>query len=209
MFLSVFNYSSNPLTQICEIVQLTRWAHRKFPQHFLPSSIWKAIWVFIQHFPISGIISRYRELEFPISGNQFPISGNDRFPDIGKWFSDIGNWFSDIGKCAWFPNIRKSIPDIGKSIRIPDIRKSTPDRNRSLRHPATPPYHTAPYQQRPPAIPAPSACGDRHYDFSKAISATCTTNNNHTTDDFAQNNMRNLWCWINVLNDINKNWALR
>ena len=59
--------------------------------------VWKAIWVFIQHFPISGIISRYRELEFPISGKQFLISGNDRFPDIGKWFSDIGNWFSDIG----------------------------------------------------------------------------------------------------------------
>ena len=38
MLLSVFTYSSNPLTQICEIVQLTRWAHRKFPQHFLPSS---------------------------------------------------------------------------------------------------------------------------------------------------------------------------
>ena len=38
MFLSVFTYSSNPLTQICEIVQLTRWAHRKFPQNFLPSS---------------------------------------------------------------------------------------------------------------------------------------------------------------------------
>ena len=30
MFLSVFTYSSNPLTQICEIVQLTMWAHRKF-----------------------------------------------------------------------------------------------------------------------------------------------------------------------------------
>ena len=132
---------------------------------------------FIQHFPISGIISRYRELEFPISGNQFPISGNDRFSDIGKWFSDIGNWFSDIGKCAWFP-------DIGKS--IPDIRKSPPDRSRSLRHPATPPYHTAPYQQRPPAIPVPSACGlirAHLYDFSKSISAT---NNNHTTDDFAK-----------------------
>ena len=38
MFLSVFTYSSNPLTQNCEIVQLTKWAHRKFPQHFLPSS---------------------------------------------------------------------------------------------------------------------------------------------------------------------------
>ena len=36
MFLSVFTYSSNPLTQICEIVQLTRWAHRKFPQQFFP-----------------------------------------------------------------------------------------------------------------------------------------------------------------------------
>ena len=110
------------------------------------NSVWKAIWVFIQHFSISEIISRYREFEFPISGNQFPISGNNQFPDIGKWFSDIGNRFSDIGKCVWFP-------DIGKS--IPDIRKSPPDRSRSLRHPATPPYH-APYQQRPPAIPAPS-----------------------------------------------------
>ena len=108
--------------------------------------LWKAIWVFIQHFPISGIISRYREFEFPISGNQFPISGNNQFPDIGKWFSDIGNWFSDIGKCVWFP-------DIGKS--IPDIQKSPPYRSRSLRHPATPPYH-APYQQWPPAIPASS-----------------------------------------------------
>ena len=38
IFLSVFTYSSNPLTQICEIVQSTRWAHSKFPQHFLPSS---------------------------------------------------------------------------------------------------------------------------------------------------------------------------
>ena len=121
--------------------------------------LWKAIWVFIQHFPISGIISRYREFEFPISGNRFPISGNGRFHDIGKWFSDIGNWFSDIGKCAWFP-------DIGKS--IPNIRKSPPDRSRSPRHPATPPYHTAPCQQRPPVIPAPSACGHRHYDFSKS-----------------------------------------
>ena len=38
MILSVFTYSSNPLTQICEKIQLTRWAHRKFPQHFLPLS---------------------------------------------------------------------------------------------------------------------------------------------------------------------------
>ena len=38
MFLSVFTYSSNPLTQISEIVQLTRWAHSKFPPHFLPWS---------------------------------------------------------------------------------------------------------------------------------------------------------------------------
>ena len=59
--------------------------------HDIPVTLWKAIWVFIQHFPISGIISRYREFEFPISGNQFPISGNNQFPDIGKWFSDIGN----------------------------------------------------------------------------------------------------------------------
>ena len=147
---------------------------------------------------------------FPISGNQFPISGNGRFPDIGKWFSDIGNWFSDIGKCAWFP-------DIGKS--IPDIRKSPPDRSRSLRTPATPPYHTAPYQQRPPAIPVPSALGHRHYDFSKSQCSVhapkldqCNQQlyNNHITDDFAQK-YRNLWCWINVLNDrpINKNWTLR
>ena len=89
-------------------------------------------------------ISRYREL-FPDIWNsnsryrefEFPISGNNQFPDIGKWFSDIGNWFSDIGKCVWFPDIWKSIPD---------IRKSPPDRSSSLRHPATPPYHTALYQ---------------------------------------------------------------
>ena len=37
-FLSVLTYSSNLQTQICEIVQLTRWAHRKFLQHFPPSS---------------------------------------------------------------------------------------------------------------------------------------------------------------------------
>ena len=119
------------------------WIHRaltvQLAETLLNMPIWKAIWVFIQHFPISGISSRYREFKFPISGNQFPISGNNRFPDIGKWISDIGNWFSDIGKCVWFPDIGKSIPDIRKS----------PDRSRSLRHPATPPYHTAPYQQRP------------------------------------------------------------
>ena len=149
-------------------------------------------------------ISRYREL-FPDIGNwnsryreiNFRYREMIDFPIqcIGKWFSDIGNWLSNIGKCVWFP-------DIGKS--IPDIRKSPPDRSRSLRHPATPPYYTAPYQQRPPAIPAPSACGDRHYDFSKSIS---TTNNNHTTNDFAKK-YRNLWCWVNVLTDIDKNWTL-
>ena len=60
------------------------------------SLIWKAIWVFINHFPISGIISRYREFEFPISGI--------RIPDIGKWFPDIGN--SNFGYREiwnWFP----------------------------------------------------------------------------------------------------------
>ena len=53
--------------------------------------LWKAIWVFIQHFPISGIISRYREInfryremvDFPISGNDFRISGID-FPISGN-----------------------------------------------------------------------------------------------------------------------------
>ena len=147
--------------------------------------VWKAIWVFIQHFPISGIISRYRELKFPISWNQFPISGNDQFPDIGKWFSDIGNWFSDIGKCAWFP-------DIGKSKIATRQKQVTP-----------PPCNTA-LPHRPISTTVPSACGNRHY-FRKSISAT---NNHHTTDDFAQK-YRNLWCWIKVLYDINKNWTLR
>ena len=149
----------------------------------LDGNIWKAIWVFIQHFPISG--------------NQFSISGNDQFPDIGKWFSDIGNWFADIRKCARFP-------DIGKS--IPDIRKSPPDRSRSLRHPATPPYHTAPINNGPQPYRTHLLVETvKYYDLRKSISAT---NNNHTTDDFAQK-YRNLWCWINVLNDFNKNWTLR
>ena len=117
--------------------------------------IWKAIWVFIQHFPISGIISRYREFEFPISGNQFPISGNNQFPDIGKWFSDIGNWFSDIGKCVWFSDIRKSIPDIRKSPN--DKQVTSPPCNTALPCPLS---TTAPSKTGP--------IGDRHYDFSKS-----------------------------------------
>ena len=53
----------------------------------------EAIWVFIQHFTISGIISRYREMNFryreiinfPISGNDFWISAID-FLILGNQF---------------------------------------------------------------------------------------------------------------------------
>ena len=52
---------------------------------------WKAIWVFIHHFPITEIISRYRKISSLISENHFPILGNWLFPDIGNLFPGIGN----------------------------------------------------------------------------------------------------------------------
>ena len=124
---------------------------------------------------------------FPDIGNYFPISGIG-IPDIGKSISDIGKW-SIFRYREMIFGYRKLIfryREMCLISRYRDTRKSPPDRSRSLRHPATPPYHTAPYQQRPPAIPVPSACGlirAHLYDFSKSISAT---NNNHTTDDFAK-----------------------
>ena len=96
------------------------------------NNVWKAIWVFIQHFPISGIISRYREFEFPILGNQFPISGNNQFPDIEKSFADIGKSFLDIGKWDSFLDIGKyfliyreiEFPISENNSIFPDIRNS-------------------------------------------------------------------------------------
>ena len=104
-------------------------------------------------------ISRYREL----------------FPDIGKLISDIGKWSISRYREMIF-GYRELIFRYREMCLISRYRKINsrypkivpPDRSRSLRHPATPPYHTAPYQQRPPAIPAPSACGHRHYDISKS-----------------------------------------
>ena len=84
------------------------------------SLLWKAIWVFIQHFPISEIIFRYREFEFPISGNnsryremisryrefEFRISGNmELFSDIGNSISRYQEIIPDIEKWISFSNI--------------------------------------------------------------------------------------------------------
>ena len=72
--------------------------HREKGAHTLPGyrltyasvacCVWKAIWVFIQHFPISRIISRYREL-FPDIRNSI-ARYREIIPDIGKSFPDIG-----------------------------------------------------------------------------------------------------------------------
>ena len=99
-------------------------------------------------------------IDFPILGNDSRISGID-FPLSGNVVD---------------------FPISGNQFPISENHHPTEaGRSATLQH--RPTTYTAPYQQRPPAIPAPSACGGRHYDFSKSISAT---NNNHTTDDFAQ-----------------------
>ena len=105
-------------------------------------------------------------IDFPISGNDFRISGID-FPISGNVLD---------------------LPISGNQFPISENRHPTEaGHSATLQHrPTTPP----PINNGPQAIPAPSACGDRHYDFSKSISAT---DNNHTTDDFAQK-YANLWC---------------
>ena len=69
-----------------------------------------AIWVFIHHFPISGI--RISDIgKYGISYGIFSDIGNsisgyqEIIPDIGKWipFFDIKKWFPDIRK--WFPDL--------------------------------------------------------------------------------------------------------
>ena len=118
-------------------------------------------------------------IDFPISGNDFRISETD-FPISGNVLD---------------------FPISGNQFPISENR-----------HP-TGAGHSATLQHRP-TTPPPINNGPQLYqshllvdlyDFSKSISAT---NNNHTTDDFAKKmHMRNLWCWINVLNDIDKNWT--
>ena len=98
--------------------QVMAWCHQA-PSHYLNQcwqictmpywygiTVWKAIWVFINHFPISGIISRYREL-------------NSRYreiiPDIGKSFPDIGNSNSRYREISNYFLI--------SGIQFPDIRK--------------------------------------------------------------------------------------
>ena len=194
--------------------------------------VWKAIWVYINHFPISGnnsryremlnknpngfpylfSISRYREL-FPDIGNlnsryreinfryreiiNFPISGND-FRISGIDFPISGNVFD--------------FPISGNQFPISENRH--PTRQKQV---TSPPCNTA--LPRPLSTTAPSntgTIGDRHYDFSKSQrfihtymqNSISATNNNHTTDYFVQK-YRNFWCWIDVLNDINKNSTLR
>ena len=107
--------------------------------------LWKAIWVFIQHFPISGTIFRYRELEFPISGNQFPISGNDRFPDVGKWFSISGIDFPISGNVL-------DLPISGNQFPISENRHPTEaGHSATLQHRPTtpPPINNGPQLYRP------------------------------------------------------------
>ena len=125
-------------------VDFFRGAKGKVAQSSGPN-IWKAIWVFIQHFPISGIIFRYRELEFPISGNQFPISGNDRFPDIGKWFSISGIDFPISGNVL-------DLPISGNQFPISENRHPTEaGHSATLQHRPTtpPPINNGPQLYRP------------------------------------------------------------
>ena len=106
-----FVYSTQPL----HIPIVHRWLY-----------VWKAIWVFIRHFPISVIISRYREIEFLISGNEFPISGNDFRISGNAIISRYRELFPDIKKfISWYLEI---IPDIPISeIRIPNMGSWFPD----------------------------------------------------------------------------------
>ena len=142
---------------------------------------------------------------FPDIGNYFPISGIE-IPDIGKSISDIGKWSISRYREMIF-GYRELIfryREMCLISRYREINSRYPKIATRQKQVTPPPCNTA-LPHRPISTTVPSACGDRHYDFRKSISAT---NNNHTTDDFAQK-YRNLWCWINVLYDNNKNWTLR
>ena len=113
---------------------------------------------------------------FPDIGNYFPISGI-RIPDIGKSISDIGKWsisryremifgyrelifrYREMCLISRYREINSRYPKIAtrqKQVTPPSCNTALPHR---------------PYQQRPPhapVIPAPSACGHRHHDFSKS-----------------------------------------
>ena len=139
---------------------------------------------FYSAFPdIGNSNSRYRKINFRYREIiDFPISGND-FRISGIDFPISGNVFD-------FPISENRPTEAG---------------------------HSATLQHRPinkgPGNTGP--VGDRHYDFSKSQclyihmqNSISATNNNHTTDYLVQK-YRNLWRWINVLNDINKNSTLR
>ena len=143
------------------------------------------------------IIFRYREIiNFPISGNDFRISGID-FPISENVFD---------------------FPISGNQFPISENRHPTEAGHfATLHHRPTTPINNGPQQYRHHRRPSPTPHppGDRHYDFSKSVfihtymqNSISATNNNHTTDYFVQK-YRNFWCWINVLNDINKNSTLR
>ena len=90
-------------------------------------NVWKAIWVFIQHFPISGIISRYREINFRYREIiNFPISGND------SRYRQLIFRYWEICLISRYREI-----DSGY------IRKSSPQKQVTPA-PVTPPYHTGP-----------------------------------------------------------------
>ena len=114
--------------------------------HIPRQYVWKAIWVFIHHFPISGNISRYRELKFPISGNNFPTTGI-QISDIGKygiifwyrefnfpisgnnsWYREMNLIFRYLEMISWDQEMITRYPEInritGTGKWFPDIGKS-------------------------------------------------------------------------------------
>ena len=147
---------------------------------------------------------------FPDIRNYFPISGIG-IPDIGKSISDIRKGSISRYREMIF-GYREMIfryREMCLISRYREINSRYPKIATRQKQVTSPPCNTAlphrPLSTMAPSYTGPSACGVRHYDFSKSISAT---NNDHTTDEFAKK-YRKLWCWINVLNDINKNWTLR
>ena len=86
--------------------------------------VWKAIWFFIHNFPISEIIYRYREFEFPISGNKelFSDIGNSFFPILGNnsRYREMNLIFRYLEMISRYQEMISRYPEIN---RITDIGK--------------------------------------------------------------------------------------
>ena len=101
---------------------------------------------------------------FPDIVNYFPISGIG-IPDIGKSISDIGKWsiFRYREIIFGYRELIFRYREMCLISRYREINSRYPKiatrQKQVIPPPFNTPYHTAPYQQRPPAIPAPSACG--------------------------------------------------